>query len=183
MALNFEAFYTQKASYADTVRDVTHKDLYKATDDLFDTVESIISGVTDMGATFVPHDPELKDPNEEAYTLGHVIVHLTATLEETASIGSVLARGIAFDGRLRNEVPWQTIHNAQQVHARLRESRRMCRAYLDAWPDAPHLDVTVTRIPYFGPMNAVGTHALGIMHGQSHLEQLREIMRQSKNRV
>ena len=183
MALNFEAFRAGKASYADTVRDVTHTDLYKATDDLFDTIESIISGLTDMSATFVPHDPDLKDPNEEAYTLGHVIVHLTATLEETASIASVLARGIAFEGRLRNEVPWQTIHTAQQVHARLRESRRMCRAYLNAWPDAPHLDVTIMRIPSFGPMNAVGMHALGILHGQSHIEQLREIMRQSKDLV
>ena len=183
MALNFEAFRSGKASYADTVRDVTHTDLYQATDDLFDTIESIITGVTDMGTTFVPHDPDLKDPNEEAYTLGHVIVHLTATLEEASSVGSVLARGISFEGRLRNEVPWQTIRTAQQVHARLRESRRMCKAYLDAWPDAPHLDVTIMRIPSFGPMNAVGMHALGILHGGGHIEQLREIMRQSQDRV
>ena len=183
MVLNFEAFRSGKASYADTVRDVTHPDLYQATNNLFDTIESIISGVTDMGVTFAPHDPDLKDANEEAYTLGHAIVHLTATLEETASIGSVLARGIAFDGRLRNEVPWQTIHTAQQVHARLRESRRMCKAYLDAWPDSPYLDVTIMRIPHFGPMNAAGIHALGILHGESHIEQLREIMRQSRARV
>ena len=96
MVLNFDAFRSGQASYADTVRDVTHTDLYQATNDFFDTVESIISDVTDMGTTFVPHDPDLKDPNEEAYTLGHVIVHLTATLEESSSIGSVLARGIAF---------------------------------------------------------------------------------------
>ncbi len=183
MVLNFEAFRAGKASYADTVRDVTHKDLYNAIDDLFDTIESIIPGLTDMGATFAPHDPDLKDASEEAYTLGHVIVHLTATLEEASSVGSVLARGIAFEGRLRNEVPWQMVRTAQQVHARLRESRRMCRAYLDAWPDAPHLDVTIVRIPTFGPMNAVGMHGLGILHGQSHVEQLREIMRQSKDRV
>ncbi len=180
MVLNFEGFRSGKASYAESVHDVTHADLYKATDDFFDTLEPIVTGLTDMGATFVPHDPELKDPNEQAYTLGHVIVHLTATLEEASSVGSVLARGINFEGRLRNEVPWETIRTAQQVHARLRESRRMCRAYLDAWPDAPHLDVTIMRIPSFGPMNAVGMHALGILHGGGHLEQLREIMRQSK---
>ena len=164
MTLNFEAFRSGKSSYADAVRDVTHTDLYQATTDLFDTIESIITDVTDMGTTFVPHDPDLKDPNEEAYTLGHVIVHLTATLEESSSIGSVLARGIIFEGRLR-------------------ESRRMCKAFLDSWPDAPHLDVTIVRIPSFGPMNAVGMHALGILHGGGHIEQLREIMRQSKTLV
>ncbi len=183
MVLNFEAFRSGKASYAEAVRDATHADLYEATDDLFDTIEATVTGLTDMGTTFVPHDPELKDPNEQAYTLGHVIVHLTATLEEASSVGSVLARGINFEGRLRNEVPWETIRNAQQVHQRLRESRRMCRAYLDAWPDAPHLDVTIMRIPSFGPMNAVGMHALGILHGGGHIEQLREIMRQSKSLV
>lgn len=183
MVLNFEAFRLGKASYADVTRAVTHTDLYKATEEFFDTIDSIVTGVTDMGATFVPHDPDLKDANEEAYTLGHVIVHLTATLEEASSIGSVLARGIAFEGRLRNEVPWQTIRTAQQVHARLRESRRMCKAYLDSWPDGPHLDVTIIRIPSFGPMNVVAMHALGILHGEGHVEQLREIMRQSKERV
>ncbi len=183
MVLDMEAFRSGKASYADLVRDITHADLYRLTDEYFDTVESIVVDVTDMGVTFVPYDAELKDPNEEAYTLGHVIVHLTATLEESVSIASVLARGIAFDGRLRYETPWQTIHTAQQVHARLRESRRMCHAYLDAWPDAPHLDVTITRIPSFGPMNAIGMDVLGIMHGEAHVEQLREIMHQSKNRV
>jgi chloramphenicol 3-O-phosphotransferase len=183
MVLDMEAFRSGKASYADSVRDVTHADLYKLTDDYFDTVESIVAEVTDMGVTFVPYDAALKDPNQEAYTLGHVVVHLTATLEESASIASVLARGITFDGRLRYETPWQTIRTAQQVHARLRESRRMCKAYLDAWPDAPHLDVTVMRIPHFGPMNAIGMDVLGIIHGESHIEQLKEILRQSRNRV
>ncbi len=180
MVLNFDTFRSGQASYADTVRNVTHADLYKITDEFFDTIQSIIAGVTDMGVTFVPNDPDLKDPNEQGYTLGHVIVHLTATLEEAASVGSVLARGITFEGRLRHEVPWETIHNAQQIHERLDESRRMCRAFLDSWPNAPHLDVTIMRIPSFGPMNAIGMHLLGILHGQSHIEQLKEIMRQSK---
>jgi len=180
MALNTEAFYAGKATYADIVRAITHADLYKLTDDFFTSLQASIAGVTDGGATFVPHDPALKEGAEEAYTLGHVIVHLTASLEENASVSSVLARGITFDGRLRNEVPWQTIRTAQQVHGRINESRRMCRAFLDTWPDAPHLDITVVRIPHFGPMNAVGMHVLGILHGESHSEQLQEIMRQSK---
>lgn len=183
MVLDIEAFRSGKASYADLVRDITYAELYTLTDEYFDTVESIVGDVTDMATTFVPYDAALKDPGEEAFTLGHVVVHLTATLEESASVASVLARGIVFDGRLRYEIPWQTIHTAQQVRARLHESRRMCRAYLDAWPDAPHLDITVMRIPHFGPMNAIGMNVLGILHGESHIEQLKEIMRQSKDRV
>ncbi len=183
MVFDMEAFRSGKASYADLVRDITHSDLYRFTDEYFSTVQPIVADVTDRATTFVPRDAALKDPGEQAYTLGHVIVHLTATLEESASVASVLARDIAFDGRLRYEVPWETIHTAQQIHERLKESQRMCRAYLDAWPDAPHLDITIMRIPSFGPMNAVGMHMLGIMHGEAHIEQLREIMRQAKEQV
>ncbi len=180
MILNTEAFHAGKASYADMVRDITHKDLYELTDQIFESVQNAISGITDAGVTFVPHDAALKEGDEQAYTLGHVIAHLTATLEETSSIGSALARGIAFEGRLRNEVEWKTIRTAQQVHSRFNESRRMCRAFLDTWPNAPHLDVTIIRIPHFGAMNAIGVHVLGILHGESHIEQLQEIMRQAK---
>jgi hypothetical protein len=172
MVLNTEALRSGKASYADLVRDINHSDLYKFTDKYFDTIQSIIVDVKDKCVTFVPRDAALKDAGEQAFTLGHVLTHLTASLEETASIGAVLARGIAFEGRLRYE-----------VHARLKESQRICHASLDAWPDAPHLDLTVTRIPSFGPMNAIGIHMLGIVHGESHFEQLREIMRQSKEQA
>jgi len=183
MVFDMEAFRSGKASYADLVRDITHSDLYRLTDEFFATIQPIVADVTDTAATFVPRDPALKDPDEQAYTLGHVIVHLTASLEELASIASVLARGIAFDGRLRYEVPWETIHTARQIHERLKESWRMCRAYLDAWPDEPHLDITSMRVPRFGPMNAIGMHMLGIVHGESHIEQLREIMRQAKEQA
>ncbi len=43
--------------------------------------------------------------------------------------------------------------------------------------------MTIMCIPSFGPMNAVAMHALGILHGGGHIEQLREIMCQSKARV
>lgn len=84
MVLNFDAFHSGKASYADVVRTITHADLYKITDEFF-----------------------------------HV----------------------------------------------------------------PHLDITIARIPRFGPMNAIGIHMLGIFHGESQIQQLREIMRQSKTLV
>ncbi|GAC1391412.1 MAG: DinB family protein [Ktedonobacteraceae bacterium] len=183
MVLNFEALRSGNASYADIVGNITHADLYKLTDEFFATIESIIASVTDTDTTFVPHDLNLKDSNEQAYTLGHVIVHLTAACEEASSSGSALARGIAFEGRLRYEVAWETIHTAQQVYDRLKESHRMCRAFLDTWPDAPRLAITIVRVPRFGPMNAIGLHMLGIFHGESHVEQLHEILWQAKAQV
>jgi len=64
------------------------------------------------------------------------------------------------------------------VRARLQESQRICRAFLEVRPDDPHLHVTRTHIPLFGPMNAVGFSVLGIIHAQEHLDQQREIARQ-----
>lgn len=53
-------------------------------------------------------------------------------------------------------------------------------AMLDAWPDAPLLDNTITLIPRFGPMNAVGRDLLGLKHQHGHLPQIAEITRQAR---
>jgi hypothetical protein len=45
------------------------------------------------------------------------------------------------------EVPSESMTTAEQVRARVREIRRTCLAFLDAWPDQPHLETTVIRIP------------------------------------
>ena len=50
-----------------------------------------------------------------------------------------LARGVAFHGRSRSEVPWETVTTIAQCRARLEESRRMRLASLDMWPDQPYL--------------------------------------------
>lgn len=92
--------------------------------------------------------------------MSHIVARLTATLEEAAIVATLLARGV-------------------QVEDRLQESRRTGRAFLDAWPDKPHFDITRTLLLLLGPMNAIGLYAFGIVHGQEHLDQLRETVRQS----
>ncbi len=111
-----------------------------------------------------------------------IIAHLTATTAESAALASALARGAAFadDLRLRAEVAWESLQTAEQVNARLAESKRMCLAFLDTRPAAPALARTATRIPQFGPMNATGRYMLGLFHADMHLAQLREIMRQMR---
>ena len=178
MNINLEAVYAGQVSYADLTRTIHHADLYSTTDELFDALEAILSETTDATVLFVPRDPAVEDKGEQGWTLSHVVAHLTATLEEAAAIAAMLARGVLVEERLRFETPWQTLTTRQMVQARLTESRRICHALLDAWPDEPHLDVTRTLIPLFGPMDAVGFSVLGLAHSQEHLSQLRDIVHQ-----
>ncbi len=178
MKIDLDAVYTDQVSYAEMMREVHHADLYRMTDELFDALESILAKATDGAVHFVPRDPAASDHSEQGWTLSHVVTHLTATLEEAAATAAMLARGVQVEERLRSEVPWQKLSTLQMVQARLQESHRTCRAFLDVWPDKPHLNVTMTLIPLLGLIDAVGACALGIAHGQGHLDQLRETVRQ-----
>lgn len=192
-----------KTSYADVVREVRPVDLQMKTEQFFDTVQSIIAEATDAAVMLVPSDPHAESAPETAmeiiaakegrwsppetsegvklgWTLGHVVAHVTAILEDGMACAAMLARGAEFKGRLFYQVPWESMTTAEQVQARLRESRRICLALLDAWPDQPHLETTVIRIPEIGPLNAIGIGMSGIFHGPMHLDQLREIIRQAK---
>ncbi len=180
---DFAAVREGRLPYAEAVRDLDQAALRRLTDEIYDAMGAIVAGATDAAVGFAPHDPALTDPAERAWTLGHVVVHVTAGCEESAAVAAMLARGVPVPegpaGRSRYETPWETILTARQVFDRLAESRRMCQAFLNAWPDEPHLDLTYTLIPRFGPLNAVGRYALGLFHADAHLEQLREIMRQA----
>lgn len=186
MTLDFAAQREGRLSYADLVREVDHAGARRATADLFDTLDAVVADATDADVVFQPEDPEANDPGappeevHRAWTLAHVVAHVTASCEESAALGATLARGVPVEGRSRYEVPWQTLTTGEGVRRRLAESRRICDAFLDAWPDEPHLDLTVTRIQRLGPLNAVGQHLLGALHGDGHLAQLREIVRQAK---
>ncbi len=180
MNIDFAALRSGKVSYADLVQGITHDDLRRFTDELFTNIQPILANAKDADVSFIARDPEAKESNEQGWSLSHVVAHFTATLEEAAAQAAMLARGVGVQERLRYEVPWDSIQTVKQLQARLAESQRMCNAFLAAWPDAPHMDVTVIRIPAFGPMNAIGAYALGLGHAQSHLEQLREIMRQAE---
>ncbi len=177
-----------KATFADLTRDLSVADLHALTDEMIDTMLAIIEDATDADVVFVPEDPEANDTFGKAedvdlaWTLAHVIVHATASSEEAAALSSLLARGLPIEGRSRYETDWETVHTVAQLHQRLAESRRIRHAFLDAWPDEPHLEVTFTYsggLSRFGPINAIGRFVMGLMHDDSHLAQLREIMRQT----
>ncbi|GLV54798.1 hypothetical protein KDH_16450 [Dictyobacter sp. S3.2.2.5] len=167
------------ASYTDLTSAISHADLRTETSELFNNIQTIIANATDAAVTLVPEDSQAGE-GEHGWTLGHVIAHLTASLEEQATTSALLARGFTLEQRFHTETPWESITTVEQLQARLRECNRLCNAYLDAWPDNPDLSATVTRIPFIGPMNAIGCYVLGILHGQMHYDQLKEIMRQAR---
>ncbi len=187
MALTIESIlspapiFRGEATLDDAVAGVDYKDFAGLVDQFYDTIEEIIIKADDTAAVFVPEDPALQNAEESGWTLGHVIVHLTAGLEEASVTAALLASGVTIEGRLRYETPWETIQSAQQVRQRLVESRRMVQSYLKAWPDAPHFTNTQQPIPRLAPINCLGRLMLGLMHTKSHLDQLREIMRQAES--
>lgn len=184
--LDFTPLRDGSKSLAEITQGLTRADLRAATDEMIDTMLAIIADAVDADVVFVPVDPEANDtfgkPEDKdlAWTLGHVVVHTTASSEEAAAQAATLARGVSVDGRSRYEVPWETVHTVAQLRQRFEESRRIRHAFLDAWPDEPHLDVTYIYIPRLGPLDAVKRFVLGLMHDDSHLGQLREIMRQAR---
>ena len=183
--LDFSAVKSGSQSFADVAAGLTKDDLYRLTNEMIDIMQGIVIDAVDADVTFVPVDPNANDPfgkSEEAtlaWTLGHVVVHATASSEESAALALVLARGLPVEGRSRYETPWESVTSIAQVRQRLEESRRMRQAMLDAWPDEPHLDITYSPFPQAGELNAVGRFILGLYHDAEHLDQLREIMRQA----
>jgi hypothetical protein len=117
--------------------------------------------------------------------VAHLIAHVTASSEEGAAVSSILARGIdyPFEPRLRAEADWTTLTTTAACVQRLEESRRIRQGYLSAWPDQPRLD-TQRALPAgfaerVGPMNAIGSCLLGLVHEAGQFAQLREIIAQA----
>ena len=108
-----------------------------------------------------------------------MVVHVTASSEESAALATELARGVENHGRSRSEIPWETVSTLAQCRQRLEESRRMRHASLDMWPDAPYLDNRYEPWPGMS-LNATGRFALGLGHDADHLGQIGEIVRQAK---
>ncbi len=165
---------------------LTKADLATLTNEMIDRMLELIADCDDSDVTFVPSDPEANDTfaaNPEdlalAWTLGHVIVHTTASAEEAAFLAAELARGVPWHGRSRYEVPWQTVTTIAQCRQRLEESRRMRLALLEVFPDAPHLE------NLYQPRPGVVHHCLsrfvgGLMHDDAHLEQIAKIVAQAR---
>lgn len=164
-------------------------DLRALTNEMVDRQLDLIRDATDADVTFVPSDPTANDtfavdPGEAnlPWTLGHVIVHTTASAEEAAYMSVELARGAPYrGGRSRYETHWTTAKSIAQMRQRLEESRRMRLAALDMWPQEPHLDNLYRPRPELPEGNCVSRFVGGLLHDDSHLAQIAEIVRQAKN--
>ena len=88
--------------------------------------------------------------------------------------------GVENHGRSRYEVPWQSMRSMAGCRERLEESRRMRISSLEMWPDPAFLDNGYRPWEGAPEVNAVGRFVLGLMHDDSHLDQIDEIVRQAK---
>lgn len=185
--INLAYLTERKVTFAKLVAELTPADLCVLTNQMIDRQLALIAGCDDAAVIFVPDDPQADDPYAAepteaklAWTLGHVIVHVTATSEETAFIAAEMARGVVREGRSRYETPWETVTTIAQCRARLEESRRLRLATLDVWPNPPHLDVTIPyrRLPE--PVNPIGRFVMGLLHDADHLGQIEDIVRQAQ---
>lgn len=184
--LDFSRLRAREATLGELVDGLTVDDLRDLTNEMIDYQLELISECDDADVVFVPEDPHAEDKyaaNAEeaniAWTLGHVIVHVTASSEEKAFLAAELARGVDREGRSRYETPWETVTTIEQVRARLEESRRMRLASLDMWPDEPDYSLTINYRWLRGTMNAIGRFCMGLLHDDDHLEQIAEIVRQA----
>jgi hypothetical protein len=184
--LNFAAVKEHQITFQELVAGLAKGDLAQLTNEMIDQMLSQIARCEDADVVFVPEDPEAEDTfaanSADAHlpwTLGHVIVHVTASSEESAFLAAELARGVEMHGRSRYEVPWESVATIAQCRARLEESRRMRLASLELWPDEPHLNNTYIPWPKLGEINAVGRFVLGLRHDWDHLHQIEEIVRQA----
>ena len=187
--LDFQAVRDKDITFDELVADLTKDDLANLTNEMVDTILALINDCEDADIIFVPDDAEAYDPFAEdegdvdlAWTLGHVIVHVNASCEESAALASELARGVEFHGRSRSEVPWARVATVEQCRRYLAESRRICLASLEMWPDNPHLDNFYQSRPEAPRLNAISRYVYGLSHADSHLGQIREIIAQAQTK-
>jgi hypothetical protein len=187
--IDFGPLHRREASVQDLAAELDRSDLARLTNEMCDLQLASIAQAVDADVVMVPDDSEANDkfaarPEDVglSWTLGHVVVHTTASSEESAALALVLARGLTVETRSRYEVPWESARTVAFIRNRIEESRRMRLAMLAAWPDDPHLNNFYA--PYEGrpPMNAMGRFISGLAHDDSHLEQMRKIMGQARQR-
>lgn len=184
--LKFHLVREKKASLQELVAGLTRDDLRRELIEMYDEIDQLIADCTDTDVSFIPVDPSADDPyavqGEEglSWSLGHVIVHLTASMEESAFLAAELARGVEFHGRSRSEAPWREATTIDICRARMAESRRMCLASLDMWPEPPHMDNTYVPAAGARPHTCISRFASGLKHASDHLGQIADIVRQAK---
>jgi hypothetical protein len=194
MRIDFTPLSTKAMSQLEFAAQFSVDDLRAATNTYFDEIEAILVGFNDAQLIHEPNDPNATDNDAKTaeevhmgWSLAHLVLHVTASAEEGAAISSMLARGVVVEGRYRYEPDWRTVTTRQQVMQRLTESRRMVLAYLEAWPDVPHLDVYRKFAPDSpfanAQRNAPATFLGGLNHLAGHLDQFREVAEQARSGV
>jgi hypothetical protein len=186
--LDFTPVRNKEQTMAQLTARLTPADLRGLTNEMVNTMLNLIAECSDADVTFEPSDPGAHDAAAATeaelnlpWTLGHLVVHVTASSEEAAAIAAELARGVPHrGGRSRSEVHWTTVTTLAQCRERLEESRRMRLASLDMWPAAPHLDNTYIPREGADPVNAVIRFVNGLSHDDSHLAQIAEVVRQAR---
>ncbi len=185
--LAFERVTNKEITMSDLVAGLTVQDMHDLTDEMLDTILGLIDGCTDADVVFEPVDPKANDtfatnPDEVgiAWTLGHLIVHCTASSEEAAFLAAEMARGVENHGRSRYETEWESVTTIAQCQQRIEESRRMCHACLEIWPDEPNLTLTYQPWSSRPPINAVERFVSGLSHANSHLAQIGEVVAQAR---
>ena len=185
--LDFQAVRDQEITFDELIADLTLSDLRDLTEEMVKTMLELIIDCVDVDVIFEPMDPGAHDqwaetPEEVsmAWNLGHVMVHTTASAEEAAALSAEMARGVEYHGRSRYEVPWEEMRTIEGCRQRLEESRCMRLGSLAMWPEEPHLG-NMHEAWSDGPMvHAIGRFVLGLMHDESHLGQIEEIVRQAQ---
>lgn len=185
--LDFSRVRKQEITYRDLAQGLTLADLRTLTDEMVGMMLDLIKHSTDADVTFTPSDPGANDTFANkadevgiAWTLGHVIVHTTASAEESAFLAAEMARGVENHGRSRYETPWESVTTIVECRQRLEESRRIRQASLAMWPATPHLGLVYQPWPTAPEINAVGRFILGLAHDDSHLGQIEDVVRQTR---
>jgi hypothetical protein len=192
LMLDFAAVRNKQKTVATLAQGLRQNDLRQLTNEMVDMMLGLISGCVDADVIFTPVDPDARDDyaansdeKDMAWTLGHVIVHTTSSAEESAFLAAELARGVEWHGRSRYEVPWREVTTIGQCRIRLEESRKMRLAMLESWPDDPHKENTyvppnLAADVIIAPINCFDRFIRGLMHDDSHLAHIEEIVRQAK---
>jgi hypothetical protein len=185
--LDFEPVRCKQKTVNELAAPLSLQELRNLSNEMVDRMLVLIAGCVDADVTFEPVDPAAKDlhaarPEEVRmpWTLGHVIVHATASAEEAAAVAAELSRGVPYHGRSRYETFWKDVKTIAECRQRLEESRRMRLASLDMWPASPHMDNMAEIIPGWAPMDPKGRYVLGLMHDDAHLGQIADVVRQAK---
>ena len=186
--IDFGPYRSKEKTFFELVGHYSAAELKRLTNEMIDLQLDLIADCTDEDVVFTPVDPAAndtyainKDEVHISWTLGHVIVHTTASSEESAALAAEFARGVPHrGGRSRSEVPWDSVTTIAQCRERLEESRRMRLASLDMWPDRVDTENGYTPWESLGHVNASARFCLGLSHDDSHLEQIREVVRQAK---